>query len=159
MNDEIKNQVKKKQNDQTDELQKQIEEWKGKYLRALADYQNLEKRVAQEKAEVRQFAAEAVLTSLLPVVDTIERAQAHLNDAGLSLVLKELAAFFSSLGVSKLEVVGKPFDPELMECIEVIDGEDTIVIEESLPGYALHGKVIRVARVKVGKKSEARSTT
>ncbi len=74
------------------------------------------------------------------------------QDTGLSLALRELAAFFASQGVTKLEVVGKPFDPEMMECIEVVEGDDTIVVEESLPGYALHGKVIRVAQVKVGKK-------
>lgn len=154
MNDEIKNQMKKKQNDQTDELQKQIEEWKGKYLRALADYQNLEKRSREEKAEIRGFAAETVLIKLLPVVDTFERAQVHLHDAGLSLALKDLGVFFESQGVVKLEVVGKPFDPSCMECIEVVDGEDNIVVKELTCGYALHGKVIRVARVKVGKRKD-----
>ncbi len=155
MNDEIKHQMKKQQqNDQTDELRKQIEEWKAKYLRALADYQNLEKRTREEKSEIRAYAAESVIIKLLPVADTFERAHVHLQDPGLSLALKELGAFFSSLGVTKLEVAGKPFDPETMECIEVVEGEDNIVVEESPPGYALHGKVIRVARVKVGKKKE-----
>lgn len=155
MNDIIKHQMKKKQNDQTDKLQKQIEEWKSKYLRALADYQNLEKRVVQEKTEVRVYAAEAVLTKLLPIVDTFERAQTHLSDTGLSLAFKELGAFFASQGVSKLEVVGKPFDPSCMECIEVVEGVDTIVVEETLPGYTLHGKMIRVAQVKVGRTEES----
>lgn len=127
-------------------------DWKNKYLRALADYQNLEKRVAEEKTQIRAYAAESVLIKLLPVADTFERAEAHLNDPGLSLALKELEAFFASVGIKKLEVMGKTFSPHEMECIEVVDGEDTIVIEESLPGYTLHGKVIRVAQVKVGKK-------
>lgn len=151
MNDTIKHQIKKKQNDQIEELQKQIEEWKNKYLRALADYQNLEKRVAAEKSELRAYAAESVIVKLLSIADTFERAQVHLQDPGLSLALKDLAAFFASQGVTKLETKGKPFDPEIMECIEVVDGEDTIVVEEARSGYALHGKVIRVARVKVGK--------
>lgn len=151
MNDTIKHQIKKKQNDQIEELQKQIEEWKNKYLRALADYQNLEKRVATEKSEIRAYAAESVIVKLLSIADTFERAQVHLQDPGLSLALKDLAAFFASQGVTKLETKGKPFDPEIMECIEVVDGEDTIVVEETRSGYALHGKVIRVARVKVGK--------
>lgn len=155
MNDTIDDTMKKKQHDQIEELQKQIEEWKAKYLRALADYQNLEKRVVQEKSEIRVYAAEAVITKLLPVADTFERAQAHLKDAGFSLALKELGAFLTSQGVSKLEVVGKSFNPHEMECIEVVEGEEDIVIEELLPGYALHGKVIRVARVKVGKHGES----
>lgn len=127
-------------------------DWKNKYLRALADYQNLEKRVAQEKSQIHVYAAQSVMVKLLPVADTFERAQAHLNDPGLSLALKELEAFMASVGIKKLEVVGKPFDPNLMECIEVVEGEDNLVIEETLPGYTLHGKVIRVAQVKVGKK-------
>lgn len=144
--------MKNKNDEHREALQKQIEEWKGKYLRALADYQNLEKRTSEEKAEIRAYAAESVLRKLLPVVDTFERAQAHLKDPGLSLALKELEAFFASVGVKKFEVVGKLFDPNFMECIEVVDGEDNTVMEETLPGYTLHGKVIRVAQVKVGKK-------
>ncbi len=156
MNDIIKNQIKKKQNDQIEALQKQLEEWKSKYLRALADYQNLEKRTQEETSNVRRFAAEMVLTKLLSVADTLEKAQAHLSDTGLSLALKELVAVFSSLGVIKLEVVGKPFDPKFMECIEVGDGENNMVVEELTPGYTLYGKLIRVARVKVGKKKDAK---
>ena len=136
-------------------LKQQIEELKNKYLRVLADYQNLEKRAAEEKTELWKFAAEAGLVKLLPVVDTFERAQAHLQDPGLSLALKELIAVLVSLGVVKLEVGDKPFDPESMECIEVAEGPDGIVTEEVSPGYTLHGKVIRVARVKVGKKNES----
>lgn len=144
--------MKNKQNDQTDELQKQIEEWKAKYLRALADYQNLEKRKNEETHASRQYAGEILLIKLLPVVDTFERALVHLKDSGLALAVKELEAFLADAGVKKLEVMGKAFSPHEMECIEVVDGEDTIVIEELLPGYTLYGKVIRVAQVKVGKK-------
>lgn len=145
--------MKKKTDEHTEALLKEIEEWKGKYLRALADYQNLEKRKSEEISEVRRFAGELVLTKLLPVVDTFERALVHVKDQGLALAVKELEAFLAAAGVKKLEVMGKAFSPHEMECIEVIDGEDTIVIEETLPGYTLHGKVIRVAQVKVGKKN------
>lgn len=145
--------MKKKTDEQSEVLRKQVEEWKAKYLRALADYQNLEKRAAQEKSEVRAYAAEIVLTKLLPVVDTFERAEAHLSDTGLSLAFKELEAFLTSQGITKLEVVGKPFDPKFMECIEVVEGGDSIVVEETRSGYALLGKVIRVATVKVGKQN------
>ncbi|MEK7544142.1 MAG: nucleotide exchange factor GrpE [Patescibacteria group bacterium] len=143
----------KKTDEQFVELQKQAEEWKSKYLRALADYQNLEKRSGLEKAEIRGYAAQSVITRLLPVVDTLERAQKHLEDSGLALVLKELDAFFASQGVVKFMVAGALFDPGSMECIEVVDGEDNVVVQELLPGYMLHGKIIRVAQVKVGKKN------
>ena len=141
-----------KKKDDTKRLE--AEEWKNKYLRALADYQNLEKRKSEELGEVRKFAGEVILSKLLPIVDTFARAQENLNDQGLKLALNELEAFIADFGVKELEVVGKPFNPHEMECIEVVDGEDNIVIEEVFPGYALHGKVIRVAQVKVGKEQK-----
>lgn len=146
--------MKKKIDEHVEEFKKQIEDWKNKYLRALADYQNLEKRKSEEIGEVRKFAGEIILTKLLPIVDTFERAQQHLDDPGLSLALKELDVFLADLGVKKLETRGKAFNPHEMECIEVMSGDDNIVIEETLPGYTLHGKVIRVAQVKVGKRKE-----
>jgi molecular chaperone GrpE (heat shock protein) len=67
------------------------------------------------------------------------------------LALKELYAALSEQGVEKIAVSGKPFDPHQMECIEVVAGKDNIVVEELLPGYRLHDKILRVAQVKVGK--------
>ena len=143
--------MKKKTDSDTQELQKQIEEWKGKYLRALADYQNLEKRTQSEKGELRKLAAEVVLSRMLPVVDTLTKAKDHIMDAGLNLAYKELETAFAELGFTKIDVVGKKFNPHEMECIEVVAGEDNTVVEELLSGYTLHGKIVRVAQVKVGK--------
>lgn len=134
--------------------QNEVEEWKNKYMRALADYQNLERRTREEKQEIRQYAGEVLLGRLLPVVDTFEKVSVHLNDTGVSLALKQLSAFLAEQGVQKLDVLGKPFDPHHMECIEVVDGEDDRVVEEVMPGYTFHGKVLRVAQVKVGKESK-----
>lgn len=150
----------KKHDDQTkqnvdrevEDLKKQIEEWKGKYLRALADYQNLERRVREEKEEVRRYAAELILGRMLPFADTLKRVTEHVDDMGLTLALKELYAVLQEQGVEKMQVAGKPFDPHEMECIEVGEGEDGKVIGELLPGYTFKGKVLRVAQVKVGKK-------
>jgi molecular chaperone GrpE len=133
-------------------LQKQGEEWKNKYVRALADYQNLERRTIEEKHEIRKFAAEVVLERLLPAIDTLKRARDHIKDTGLDLAYKELIAVLQEQGVEHIKVVGDPFNPHEMECIEVVEGEDNKVIEELLPGYRLHGKILRVAQVKVGKK-------
>lgn len=144
--------MKKKSDQQVETLQKQIEELKAKYLRALADYQNLEKRATAEKEETRKFAVELFLKRLLSVVDTFERAQQHLNDHGLALALKEVSALLEEYKVVKMEVVGKIFNPHEMECLEVVKGEENKVIEEILPGYRLREKVLRVAQVKVGKK-------
>ncbi|MBI5614318.1 nucleotide exchange factor GrpE [Candidatus Gottesmanbacteria bacterium] len=145
----------KQQKQPTDDQEVKVdesEEWKGKYLRALADYQNLEKRTYQEAQITRKYANEFLLTRLLSVSDTFERALDHLKDQGLGLAVKELRSVFSEHGVTKMEVIGKPFDPMTMECIDVVDGQEGIVIEEVAPGYLLYDKVIRVAKVNVGKK-------
>lgn len=144
--------MKKKHDQQVEELQKQIEEWKNKYLRALADYQNLEKHKQAEIAEIHRSAGAVVFKRLLPIIDTFERAQAQLNDSGLGLALKELKALLVEFGVEKMQVVGRDFNPHQMECVEAMAGDDEMVIEEVLPGYMLRGKVLRVAQVKVGKK-------
>lgn len=146
--------MKQKPDGQLEALQKLAEEWKGNYLRALADYHNLEKRSEEEKSGVHAFAAEMVLVKLLPIVDTLERAQAHLKDEGLGLALKELESFLALHGVKKIHVLETAFDPGSMECIEVVEGQENMVVGELRTGYTLHGKVIRVAQVKVGKKTE-----
>ena len=159
--------MKKTQNDNEEEKQQTVPEpevqgeektevdvWKEKYFRALADYQNLQKRTEEEYHQVRMFAGLVVVEKMLPVVDLLGKAQEHLNDKGLELALKELYSFFHSIGVEKIEIVGKVFDPHTMDCSEVVEhSKDNEVVEEVRAGYIMHGKVIRVARVKVGKKS------
>jgi molecular chaperone GrpE len=133
------------------ELHNQIAEIKAKYLRALADYQNLEKRTAENTERVRRFAAETLICRLLSVLDNMEKAESHLKDPGLSLAVKEFRTVLTQNGLAKILTSDRDFDPNEMECIEVTEGKENRVIEESLPGYRLHGKVIRPARVKVGK--------
>lgn len=140
-----------KTNDETESLKAQVDEWKGKYVRALADYQNLEKRTAERVSEVRQFAAEVILSRLLPVVDTFGMVNEHIKDPGLALANKELLSVLSEQGVEKIDVMGRQFDPTEMDCVEVVGGKDNEVVEEVQPGYLFRGKVLRVARVKVGK--------
>jgi len=145
--------MKKQHTDkEKEELQKQVLELKNKYLRALADYQNLERRTQEENDQAKIRASEYILQRLLPVVDTFKRASEHIKDAGLDLAFKELAAVLDEHGVVRIQTVGKPFNPHEMECVEVTEGADQMVIEETLPGYKMHGKVLRVAQVKVGKK-------
>ena len=147
-------QTKPKINEVVEDLKRQAEEWKNKYLRALADYQNLERRNREEKEEVRKFASEIILGRLLSAIDTLRRAKMHLGDPGLDLAYREFMAILEEQGVGKIKSVGIPFNPHEMECIEVVKGEDNIVVEEVLPGFRLHGKILRVAQVKVGKKMD-----
>jgi len=135
-----------------EELESEVSKWKEKYLRALADYQNLEKRVVETRSEDVKYAAKNIVVKFLPVLDTFAKVQQHLKDQGLDLALKQLGDFLADEKIEKIEVIGKKFDPHTMECIEVIgDGDE--VIEELRPGYTMHDQVIRVAQVKVGKRT------
>ncbi len=134
-------------------LQQEIEEWKSKYFRALADYQNLEKRVKAERTELVKYASEKIIYELLAVLDTLEKAERHLSDPGLTLGVKSFWMVLAGNGVKRIEVLGKKFNPHEMECVEVVESEkEDEVIEEVRAGYKLEDKVIRVAQVKVGKK-------
>lgn len=135
-----------------EKLKQEISEWQSKYLRALADYQNLEKRVNEQKLEIVKNASERIIRELLPVIDTLEKAEVHLKDAGLTLGIKNFQTVLAINGLEKIAVAGRKFDPHEMECIEVVgDRNSDDVIEELRPGYKLGGRLIRAAQVKVGK--------
>lgn len=141
-------------------LKKEIDEWKGKYVRALADYQNLEKRSQERVNEAHKFAAEMLLLRLVSVLDTFTKVKVHVHDVGFDLAYKEMLAVLQEQGIEHIEVTGVDFDPHTMECIEVVDlpagnagGVENKVVEEVLPGYMFRGKILRVAQVKVGKPS------
>jgi molecular chaperone GrpE len=149
--DVTKDEIKKDEQQRCD-CDAEIEQWKNKYIRALADYRNLERRTQDEKIEVRKYAEETILSRLLPVLGTFYKASTHLQDPGLSLAIKEFEAVLEERGVKKIETVGKEFNPHEMECIEVVEGEENIVTEELSAGYTFHERILRVAQVKVGKK-------
>jgi molecular chaperone GrpE len=136
-----------------EEQKKQIEEYKTKYLRALADYQNLEKRINLEKQELIKMANKNLLLKILPIVDDLEKAEIFVKDDGLKLVKDNFLKFLKNEGVEEIEVLGKEFDPQLAEAVEVVKGEkDNIVVEVLRKGYRLGDKILRVAQVKVAKK-------
>jgi molecular chaperone GrpE len=130
------------------------EDWKGKYLRALADYQNLLRRTAEERDEERKYASRHAVDVLLPVIDLFRAAQQHLNNEGLALALKEADAALSKLGIEPIDPAGKPFDAETMECVEAVQGATT-VSSVVARGYRMYGKVIRPAKVVVGQRADA----
>lgn len=145
---------KKDVNCNPEELRKEVEVWRGKYLRALADYQNLERRVDQDREEQIKLASKKIIQDILGAFDTLEKADKHLKDPGLTLGVKSFWSVLEADGVKKIEVLGKKFDPQLMECVEVAESDkDGEVVEEVRTGYMLWDKVIRVAQVKVGKRN------
>lgn len=145
---------KKDVNYNPEELRKEVDVWKGKYLRALADYQNLERRVNQDREEQIKLASKKITQDILGVFDTLEKADKHLKDPGLTLGVKSFWSVLEANGVKKIEVLGKKFDPQLMECVEVVESDkDGEAVEEVRAGYMVWNRVIRIAQVKVGKKN------
>ena len=135
------------------ELKKQLEECNERWKRALADYQNLEKRVMEERGEFAKFAVKFFLMKLLAVIDDFDKAQTHLKDQGLTLALKKLTTLLKEEGVERMQTIGKIYDIHSMEAISTAEGGvDNQVVEEFQAGYTLHGAVLRAAKVKVSKK-------
>lgn len=150
--DEPKKKDKKIDNKEFEELEKKVDEIENKYKRALADYQNLEKRSADEKREFVRIANKNLLLRFLPVLDTLLLAEKHIKDQGLSISVGQFLDALKQEGVTKVETVGKNFNPELMECVETEEGEEGLVLEEVRSGHTLYDSVLRPAMVKVGKK-------
>ncbi|PJC28010.1 nucleotide exchange factor GrpE [Candidatus Shapirobacteria bacterium CG_4_9_14_0_2_um_filter_39_11] len=127
-----------------------ITDLENKWKRALADYANLEKRIEKEKEDFVKFANAQLLDKILNVLDDLESAEKHLKDKGLTLAGNRFREIFKEEGVEEIEVLGRNFDPELMDAVETVDGPKNKVVEVVLKGYKLYGKVLRPAKVKVG---------
>ncbi|MBI1982108.1 MAG: nucleotide exchange factor GrpE [Candidatus Levybacteria bacterium] len=136
---------------ETEELKQRIEDLENKYKRALADYQNLEKRAKEERSAWIKTANKELILQLLPVLDTLILADQHVPNEGLQLSIQQFISALKTEGVEKVETIGKQFDPITMECIETLSGEEGKVLEEVRFGYKLYDLVLRPAQVKVGK--------
>jgi molecular chaperone GrpE len=119
--------------------------------RALADYQNLEKRIASEKSSWILASNKNLLLRLLPGLDSLLLAEKHTQDEGVKLSIKHFIDSLEAEGVKKIETAGKTFDPNLMEAITTQEGEEGKVLEEVRAGYMLFDQILRPAQVIVGK--------
>lgn len=132
------------------QLKKQVEDLTNRWKRALADYQNLEKRYEREKEDFVQFANANLIKKLLTVFSHTERAAGSLKDEGLDLVLNEFQKVLKDEGVEEIECLGKSFDPCLMEALELVKGGEKEIVSEIVEkGYLLKEKLLRPAKVKV----------
>ncbi len=141
---------------QIDKLTEQINELENKYKRSLADYQNLEKRTEEDRKRFIEYANEELIKKLLSVLLDLEKAEEHLNDAGLNKVKDNFTKTLESYGLTEIKIdIGKTqFDPNLHEAIESVDGEDGKIMKIYRKGYILNSKVIQIAIVAVGNKSK-----
>jgi molecular chaperone GrpE len=147
--------------DRVQQLEAELAEMKDRYLRSLADMDNVRRRARLDVEESRKFANERVLTDLLPVLDNFARAlEAADQNAnyealkdGVDLIHRQLTDLVARAGLEKIEAVGQPFDPNLHEAIMQVepgpDQEPHQVVEELRAGYKLNERVLRPSLVKV----------
>jgi molecular chaperone GrpE len=147
-----------------DELEKQLAEITVDLQRTRADFENYRKRIEQEKTAARDSGQMTAILKLLPTIDNIERAIAHMPKEladnpwaqGVSNLIKTLEKSLASMNVSRIKAeAGTVFDPELHEAIqfdEDAEGEHEVIAEELQAGYTLNGTPIRHAMVKVTRK-------
>ncbi len=139
-----------KKNDRNETKEDNISDIENQLKRALADYQNLEKRIAEERGSFARTANRDLVLKLLPVLDNLFLAQNHIQDEGLNLSIKKFLDVLKEEGVEKVETKDQPFDPNTMECVSVQEGEENKVLEELRPGFIMEEKTLRPAQVVVG---------
>lgn len=145
-----------------EKLKDALEEEKKKYLYLFAEYDNFRKRTAKERLELNQTAGKDVIVALLEVLDDASRAEAELTKKGLEkdaegvmLVFQKLRRILQQKGLKEMESKGLDFDADKHEAIteipaptEALKGK---VVDDIEKGYLLHDKIIRFAKVVVGK--------
>ena len=145
-------------------LQEELAQYKEKYVRLFAEFENARKRMEREKLEFTRYANEGLILEFLEILDDLERtvtaAEAkHQDDEaflkGVELVMAHIYEMLKKNGVKPIEAKGKKFDPH---CHEVLMQEETnqfeegSVIEELQKGYWLGDRVVRTAKVKIARK-------
>ena len=142
-------------------VKKQVEEQKDKYLRLSAEFDNYRKRTLKEKAELIKNGGEKAITSILPILDDLERALQNMQKAedvkaiydGVDLIYQKFLKELSHEGLKKMEPVGESFDTDYHEAIALVpspsEEQKGKVLDCVQTGYMLNDKVIRHAKVVV----------
>lgn len=139
-------------------LQKeQLEEQEDRLKRLMAEFDNFKKRSSKERESLYNSLISDIFTSLLPVIDNLEKAVSVKTEdeaykQGIELVLKQFKEVLTSNGVEEIEAIGIPFDPEVHEAVGMVTDEtlgEKIIKEEYRKGYKIGSKVIRHSMVVV----------
>ena len=149
--------------DPKDEIIEKLKADNDHLMRAVAEMQNIQKRMRTQAENDRKYAVENLALSLLPVLDSFEHTfAACMNGAsseaiadGVKVTDKQLRKVLEGVGVSRIVSLGAPFDPNHHEALATVDNEeldDETVVDEIEPGYLMHDRVIRPAKVRVSKK-------
>jgi len=144
-------------------LQKELNEMKDKYLRALAEGENARKRLAKEKQEVIGFGIENTICDFLPVIDSFENALRFAEAAsaevktwamGFQMILSQFKQVLQNYGITVLQSEGAMFDPNYHDAVESVETTDALegtILKEFTKGYRSAARTIRPARVQVAR--------
>ena len=139
-------------------LKAELDHVRDVYLRKLAEFDNFRKRVERERDEYRRSGVEEMIRELLPVIDNFERALQHAEDdsgaflQGIQMIAKQLTDTLERRGVTEVNPIGEPFNPELHEAVQRVEGTDYppgTVAWVMLKGYVIGDRLIRPAMVGV----------
>jgi molecular chaperone GrpE len=148
------------------ELAAERDELRGTAQRIQADFENYRKRIARDHAALTERATEGLVEAVLPALDGLEMAVASLATAdakvrkGVELAVGELVGALERHGLQRIDALGVPFDPNQHEAVLQDEGDGEPVVGDVLrTGYALKGRVLRPAMVKVVRHNSNESTT
>jgi molecular chaperone GrpE len=145
---------------EVEQLRRALDDKTDRYLRAVADLENAKRRAQRERDDYHRYANEAISRDLIPVLDNFERARAAAREGrdaagvveGVELIRRELFKVLEKAGVERYSALGQPFDPSRHEAVArvvSVQHPEGTVVNETLPGYVLHGRVLRPAMVAV----------
>ncbi len=148
------------QKDVQEECEVKLQEMEDKYLRLAAEYKNYQNRTQREKEALYTSAVADTIRELLPILDSMERAEEAAKTAtdvqavadGIEMISKMCAEVFSKMGVEKIEAVGQSFDATYHNAVMHIDDDafgESEVVEEFQKGYKYKDSIIRYSMVKV----------
>jgi molecular chaperone GrpE len=155
--------AEKKQLSELDAARQEAEEYKDKYLRALAEQNNINKRAEKDREEFVKYAASVVISKLLPVLDSFEMAlktePEHADKKflhGMKMIYNNLLELLKKEGLEREKTAGQKMDPLKHEVVSTVETEkekeDGSIVEELRAGYSFKGTVLRPAMVKIAKK-------
>jgi molecular chaperone GrpE len=155
----------KKLGDKLEQLNSKAAESEEKYLRNMAELENFRKRKEKERLEHLKYANESLIAEIIPIMNNFDLAfsAAEKNPAthnfaiGVEMILKQMQDLFKSYGVTEINPIGGPFDPNFHEAIEHDETDETegvVVTEVVKKGYKLHERVIQPATVKTAGKEK-----
>lgn len=150
--------MSKKKTGELEELQVKVGDLENQLKRAVADYQNLDRRISEGRSELSNWTNAELIKKLLPVLDHLEIALNGISEEekqsgwvrGVELAVKEFKQVLEQEGLGEIVADGQ-FDPNLHEAVDMKEGENEMILEVTKKGYNLNGKVLRPAQVVVGR--------